>query len=263
MTNEKYLNFLLMVGGGSKYQDILNQATADGVTLPSEEQQSNQRTLFGSLVSIGVMDKFDAFWCFANDGSSDFATYNWKNPSTFKADVTTTSPTFTSDIGFNGNGTSSYIDLNIDPTDSSVTKYTRDDASFGVYSWDDIDTAANNYPISQETRIRIFQNSASDNNRINSAAPTSTTAISTSGTGLIGLTRGDASEFYGLSSDGNYSSAMAADSVVVSQTGNFVLNKFDTTFKSGRIGMAWVGGHLTATEWSNFVTAVNTYINTL
>ena len=266
MINEKYLNYILMFGGGlstdSDYQAVLDKATTEGFSLPSASQQVLQNTLLTDLKSAGVWDKLDSLHVFATDGDSDFATLNWKSPTTFQA-TKVSSPTFATNVGFNGNGTSSYVDLGIDPTDSAVTKYTRNDASFGVYAWDDIETSAYNYPITQSTRIRIFQRTASTNNRINNASPTSTEDISSSGTGLIGLNRDSSTQYRGLSSDGNVGTLINANSVVVNQTGNFVINKFSTTFKVGRIGLAWVGGSLTATEWGDYVTAVNTYISRL
>lgn len=252
-------------GGASfetEYQTLLDKGTASGFSLPSSAQQTAQNNLLKSLKTDGILTKLDAFYLFATNGDSDFATLNWIDPDEFQA-TKVSSPTFTTNVGFNGNGTSSHVELGVDPTDSDVTKYTRNDASFGVYSWDDIETSANNYPITQSTRIRIFQRTASTNNRINNASPTSTEDISSAGTGLIGLNRASSTQYRGLSSDGNLGTLMNADSVVVNQTGNFVINKFSTTFKSGRIGLAWVGGQLTSTEWSNYVTAVNTYISTL
>ena len=256
-----------VIGGGgaqrdSDYQAVLNKATTEGFNLPSRTNRDRQNTLLTSLKSAGVWAKLDALYVLATDGDSDFATLNWKSPTTFQA-TKVSSPTFTTNVGFNGNGTSSYLELGIDPTNVAVTKYLKDDASFGVYSWDDIDTSTFNYPISQSTRIRIFQKSASTNNRINNASPTSTEAITTSGTGLIGLNRSSSTQYRGLSSDGTLGTLINGGSITINQAGNFQLNKFSSTFKSGRIGLAWVGGGFTSTEWADYVTAVNTYIAAL
>ena len=135
----------------------------------------------------------DAPYVLATDGDSDFATLNWKSPTTFQA-TKVSSPTY-SGCWFYGNGTS-YLELGIDP--KGVDKYSKDDTSFGVYSWDVIDISTLNYPISQSTRIRILN---LHQQTICNIILTSTEVITTSGTGLIGLNR-IAPRNRGLSSDG-------------------------------------------------------------
>jgi hypothetical protein len=245
----------------SDYQAVLTRASDLSFALPSAAQQTAQNTLVADLKTAGVWTKLDALYVFATDGDSDYATLNWKAPSANQADKSS-SPTFTPDIGFNGNGTSSFLELPIDPS-TGLTNYVKDSASFGVYSWDDIETTENNYPISQSTRIRIQKRTAATTNRINNAAPTSTENISTSGTGLLGLNRTSSSQYGGLSSDGNLATLMNGSSIVINQVGNFTLNKFGSTYKEGRIGLAWIGGGLTSSEWADYVTAVNTYIGGL
>lgn len=251
------------LGVDTDYQAVLDYANdaSRNFALPSFAQQQAQSKLIADLKTAGVWAKLDALYVFATNGDSDYATLNWKAPSANQADKTS-SPTFTTNIGFNGNGTSSFLELAIDPS-VGLTNYVKNSASFGVYSWDDIETADNNYPISQSTRIRIQKRTAATTNRINNASPTSTENISTSGTGLLGLNRTNSTQYGGLSSDGSLATLMNGSSITINQEGNFTLNKFGSTYKQGRIGLAWVGGGLTSSEWSDYVTAVNTYIATL
>jgi hypothetical protein len=251
------------LGVDTDYQAVLDYANdaSRNFALPSFAQQQAQSKLVADLKTAGVWAKLDALYVLATDGDSDFATLNWKAPSANQADKSS-SPTFTTNIGFNGNGTSSFLELPIDP-ETGLTNYVKDSASFGVYSWDDIETADNNYPISQSTRIRIQKRTAATTNRINNASPTSTENISTSGTGLLGLNRTSSSQYGGLSSDGSLATLMNGNSITLNQVGNFTLNKFGGTYKQGRIGLAWVGGGLTSSEWADYVTAVNTYIGGL
>jgi hypothetical protein len=67
---------------------------------------------------------------FATDGNSSFATLNWKNPNANQSTLVN-SPTFTANQGFNGNGTSSYINTNYNPSTFSSPKYLLNDASLG------------------------------------------------------------------------------------------------------------------------------------
>jgi len=95
------------------YDQILNYATTNGYTLPSAPQQVLQRALLQTLIDNGIWDKLDTFALFATNGNSDFALIDWKRLSQYNA---VNSPTFSSNGGFTGNGTSSYVDTNFNPT---------------------------------------------------------------------------------------------------------------------------------------------------
>ena len=110
------------------YQAVLDRSTALGYTAPSAAQQTLQNTLVTDLKTAGVWDKLDVFYCFATDGDSDFATLNWKAPSSFQI-TKTNSPTFTTNEGFAQSGTA-YLDTNFQ-LDTDATNYTQDDA--GVF----------------------------------------------------------------------------------------------------------------------------------
>jgi hypothetical protein len=114
-------------GGGfdADYQAVLNYATTQGYTLPSSGQQTLQNQLVVDLKAGGIWSKLDTFGVFATDGDSDFALIDWIRLSQYTA---VNSPTFTTDEGFTGDGTSAYIDTNFNPSTSGVN-YTLDDAS--------------------------------------------------------------------------------------------------------------------------------------
>lgn len=112
----------------TEYQAILDKATALGYTLPSEAVRTKQNTLLASMKADGVWAKLDVFYVFAVDNNaSAFATLNWKNPNANQSTLVS-SPTFVSNGGFQGNGTSSYIDTNFNPATQGV-QYTQDNAS--------------------------------------------------------------------------------------------------------------------------------------
>jgi hypothetical protein len=120
----------LLHGGESfdaDYQAILNRATTLGYTLPSASVQAKQNTLLASLKSTGVWAKLDVFYVFAQDGGADFGTLNWKNPNANQSTLVN-APTFVSNGGLMGNGTSSYIDTNFNPATQGV-QYTQNNAS--------------------------------------------------------------------------------------------------------------------------------------
>ena len=115
----------------AQYQAVLAEATAQGYTLPSASQQVKQNILLNTLISSGVWAKLDLILVLANDGSKEFACINWKNPSGAKATLIS-SPTFTSNQGFNTNGTSSYIETNFNAATQGVN-FTNNSASEFAY----------------------------------------------------------------------------------------------------------------------------------
>lgn len=115
----------------TQYQAVLTEATAQGYTLPSPAQQTKQNTLMAALVSSGVFAKVDVLFVFANDGSKEFGCINWKNPTGAKANPIS-SPTFTTNLGFNSNGSSSYIDTNFNAATQGVN-FTNNNAGEFAY----------------------------------------------------------------------------------------------------------------------------------
>jgi len=119
------------------YQSVLDYGTAQGYTLPSGGQQTLQNDLVVALKAAGVWSKLDTFSVWATDGDSDFALIDWKRVTDYTA---INSPTFTANVGFQGDGVSSYVDSNYNASTSGVN-YVNNNYSFGWYM-DTFDTAA-------------------------------------------------------------------------------------------------------------------------
>lgn len=117
-------------GFTTEYKAILAEGTAQGYTLPSAGQQAKQNILLNTLISSGVWAKLDTLFVLANDGGASFACINWKNPSGTKATLVN-SPTFTSNQGFNSNGSSSYIDTNFNASTQGVNFTNNNAGEFG------------------------------------------------------------------------------------------------------------------------------------
>jgi len=96
-----------------------------GYTLPSSAQQVKQNQLMLSLKAGGIWNKLDTFAVFATDGNSNFALIDWKRLSLY---TQVNSPTFTTNQGFQGNGTSSYISTNFIPSTAGIN-FTLNNAS--------------------------------------------------------------------------------------------------------------------------------------
>jgi len=158
----------------ASYQAVLDRGTALGYTLPSPAQQIKQNQLVVDLKAAGIWSLLDVFYVFATDGDSDFATLNWINPAQFQSSKVN-SPTFTTNSGFNGNGTTSYINTNY--ATLSGTKVSLNSASFGLYMTTVVtigqdtqiagtDDANNNLAINNTTVQRINNSTNNLNNSV-------------------------------------------------------------------------------------------------
>lgn len=111
------------------YQTVLTYATTQGYTLPSTTQKALQSQVIQTLKTASIWNKLDLFYMFTTNGDSNFATLNWKSPSLYKASPVN-SPTFTSNSGFTGDGTSAYLTTGWNAT--LGVNFTQASASHGV-----------------------------------------------------------------------------------------------------------------------------------
>lgn len=119
-------------GLSTEYIAILTQATALGYTLPSGVQQTKQNTLLVALKNAGIWTKLDVFYVYANNGSKEFATLNWKNPSLYQTTLVN-SPTWASNVGFNSDGATSYLDTNFNAATNGVNFTNNSASEFGYH----------------------------------------------------------------------------------------------------------------------------------
>lgn len=255
-------------GGGpsfdADYQAVLDYATTQGYSLPSAGQQTLQNTLVTDLKTAGVWAKLDAFGVRAVDGDSNFALIDWKRLLTTTA---INSPTFTTNVGFTGDGATSYIDNLYNPSVDAVN-YTLNSASIGTYLQDDGGSGASGFvgyfghaettPLTKSAFISSFNTTKIG--RIN----TDVSGVSTSSFG---------NNFYLLSRTSSASVTMYADGSVLqtaSSTSTSLINNslFSLTRGlNGAIGapntypesLFCIGGDLSA-EAADFNTAVSTYL---
>jgi hypothetical protein len=115
----------------SAYQAVLDYASAQGYTLPSLSQQIQQNEIVSTLQSYSIWDKLDLFYLFKTDGDNDFATLNWVDPSSYKI-TEVNSPTFTTNVGFMGNGTNAYLNTGWNATIGP--NFIQTGATHGVYT---------------------------------------------------------------------------------------------------------------------------------
>ena len=128
-----------------------------------------QNQLLVDLKDAGIWSKLDVFYVFATDGDSDFASINWKDPNNFEI-FKVSSPTFTTNKGFEGNGTSAYLDTNWNLANDSVN-YQQNNAGVFVGVTEQPNTPATQNRLTGTTSsnynsaIRVDSNFASGFNR--------------------------------------------------------------------------------------------------
>ena len=92
-----------------------------------------QNEIIVELKNNSIWDKLDLFYLFKTDGDNDFATLNWVDPSSYKI-TEVNSPTFTTNVGFMGNGTNAYLNTGWDATIGP--NFIQTGATHGVYTSD-------------------------------------------------------------------------------------------------------------------------------
>jgi hypothetical protein len=237
------------------YQAVLDYATTQGYTLPSAGQQLLQNQLVVDLKDGGIWSKLDTFAVFATDGDSDFALIDWIRLTDYTA---VNSPTFTTDEGFQGNGTSSYIDTNFNPATQGVN-FANDNAGISLYV--KIAQTLGSETLGVPTTVIRLRNATSVLQRLNTDS-NSPVGINMSGTGVLTWNKNSSSNWTGYNNltqsfNSSFTSTVSPNSNVLI----FSLNG-TTTFSNPQISIVAMGSSLDA-ENTNLNTHFNSYINSL
>lgn len=114
-------------GYSTQYQAVLDYATSQGYTLPSDSTKAFDDSLVTYWDGTGDLAKLDAFWKLKTDGDENFSKINWINPGSNTATFHN-GFWFTSGVGWQGDGLNDYADLHWNPTDDG-SSYTLGTAS--------------------------------------------------------------------------------------------------------------------------------------
>jgi hypothetical protein len=205
--------------------------------------------------------KLDTFGVFATDGDSDFALIDWKRLSDYTA---INSPTFNINDGYEGNGTSSYINLNFNASTETII----DSLTFGV--WSNIGTNG-----AAQSLIGAIANSGigtqitpnlSTTQRVFVSANSSATTINNTG-----LSPNQDTELITLDTDGttqvlrrNTTTLGSSNQSQGQYNGNVFalarnLNGSPNVYSSTELAMVFYSEQLTITEIGDFQTSFSTY----
>jgi hypothetical protein len=249
-------------GGGfdADYQAVLDYATTQGYTLPSAGQQILQNQLVLDLKDGGIWSKLDTFGVFATDGDSDFALIDWIRLTDYTA---VNSPTFTTDEGFTSNGTSSYIDINYNPTIDAVN-LSLNNASIGFYEFATT-IGANGVNAGSDSGVNdilLTQKFVNGNGylRINDSKISRPSSTNYSNGLVIGQRINSSTlEYY---TPAKVLNSYTADSDNLNNV-NITFLKFASVYGLSPISIGFLGASFTSSEIDDFYNAVNTYITSL
>ena len=234
------------------YQAILDYATTQGYTLPSESQQLLQNQLVVDLKDGGIWSKLDTFAVFATDGDEDFALIDWKRLTQYTA---VNSPTFTSNGGFTGNGTSSHINTNYNPSTSGVN-YTLNNA--GRFYWVD-NRSGSVWEGTTTNGNNDSRNANSNQQRINQTSTSVTLAVSFAVDEFHAINRTSLNNVEFFTYNTQYSRTALSTSILNSN--QFIL-RGGGLYNASRFRFYAMGASLVS-ENTDFYNAMNTYFTSI
>lgn len=249
------INFIRFSKSGpvfdTDYQAVLNYATTNGYTLPSSAQQIKQNQLMLDLKSGGVWGRLDTFAVFATDGSSSFATIDWKRLTTY----TNNNCTFTTNQGFTGNGSNGWIDTNYNASTQAVN-YLLDDASRYIYHWSGSSTFDGN---TFSVVYNSMRGGASVSQTINSSNNLTTSFTYTTTKGMKSIHRTSSSDV--TTYNEKTGTANTQLSTVLNNINQFILRR-GGVYSTNTVS-AYAMGASMISQNSAFVDAMDAYINSL
>lgn len=210
--------------------------------------------LIVSLKTAGVWAKLDVLYLFAAH-DSQAALLNWVSTS-YNAS-TVNSPAFTTDRGFQGNGSSSYLSSNFNPATASSPKFIQNSAHVSVWN------RSSNYTWggdvgSSNVQLRPLYDSSFTFYQVNSNSQTVMTPPTTAGTKhqLARRSGASATAYFAQGS------MQHSDTTSSSTPGNATINflNYSTTYSNHQLASGSIGASLTDTEIADFSNALQTYM---
>ncbi|MVO95073.1 hypothetical protein [Rhizobium leguminosarum] len=229
-------------------------------TPPTTDRASLYNTLILSLKSAGVWSKLDALYIFAA-ADSQAAGLNLVN-SNFTC-TPFSSPTFTPDRGYAGDGSTSYVDTNYDTGDSANIKLQRNSATLGVYA--NTSTAAADVRECGSRNFAATTFGSTSGMSFRSAATNTDTTVTTfaNSVAMSATSRSNVSN-HDTYRNGVFVETLTRTSVVLSLShllvGCFNNNGVPSQFSSRRVACVFAGSSMTSGELLAAYNAIHTYL---
>lgn len=254
-------------GGGTPGYTFVNSEAETVVNAfsvaPDDARKELIDDLVGALKTAGVWTKLDVLYLVAAH-DAQAARVNWKSPGTY--DLTAVnSPTFTTDRGYAGDGTTSYLTTGFDPSGGGFN-YTQNSVSIGAWARSGADTGSLGATLIGATTAFLIPRSTSDTLRGRTNQGSSSNCSDTSITTRFGLSvlNRSASNLTTGYRNGVAKGTYATASTALSAAAFFVgaMNNAGTpaSFVDNQISAAFLGGSLDGTEQTDTYNALATYM---
>lgn len=243
---------------GTSDTDYDNLIAAMSVA-PTDFRKGLIARFIGALYAASVWTKIDAMWVMAAH-DEQAARLNWKSPGSFTL-TAVNSPTFVADTGFNGNGSTSYLDTGWDRATNGV-QYTQDNAHASCYQRT---FGNNNVPPFADNqagpRVAIGGRPASSGG--GSTLINTSTLVNGPASGTLpiqGLGRRNNATQVSLLRDGVQVTAPTTANSGALGTADLVFGKYGNTYVSAQVCGGSVGAYFDDTEALAFYNAWNAYM---
>lgn len=253
----------LLLGGGARavtYDAAASTLFAAMTTPPTTARKAQINTLILALKAAGVWSLLDVFYVLAA-ADSQAARLNWKTPGTFDA-VAVSSPSFTADRGYTGDGSTSRLRTQFTPSVNGVN-YTQNDAAAWLWNLtegqDNTGQELGN-AVTPRTFTRIRNTSNQAIMAVNSGS-TSTTVANSTALGFFGSQRVSGTTV-NVFKNGASLGTSAPGAAAITATEQWICGANSTVFSARQIAAASWGASLAGKE-AAFYSALLTYMQSV
>lgn len=225
--------------------------------MSSQPDGARKKLISGTIVALkaaGIWSKLDALYLFAAH-DSQAALLNWISTS-YNA-TSLSSPTFTTDRGFTGNGSNAYINSNFNPSAASTPNFVQNSAHVSLWSRT---PGGSSQPdlgsVAGDTSIYCRNTLAQARYQVNDTA--STTLSNSDGSGHFLAVRPNSSNKILYRNGGSLGSTSQASSAVENSSIYFLRRA--SSYSSRELAAGSIGASLDGTEATAFYNAIQAYM---
>lgn len=255
--------------GGNRYRRLYSGITYDPAavalfaamtTPPTQARKALIDQTIRSLKSAGVWARLDVMWCLAAH-NAQAARLNWITPGSFGL-TAVSSPTFTADRGYTGDGASSYLSSTFQPGISGAA--TQDDVSLSAFALTSTVAASTDIG-NTASHIRTYNagNTGAESRLMSSLVSDATVAAS--GRKMVTTTRSGAAS-YDIYINGALGASQTRASIAPTAAGIFVLARnigSASELSARQVAFGASGRSLSADQNAALYTAINTYLTAI
>lgn len=214
-----------------------------------------------ALYAGGIWAKLDVMWVLAAH-DEQAARLNWITPASFTL-TAVNSPTFTTDRGFAGNGTTSYLDTGWDAA-TNGSQYTQDSAHVGSYQRTAATVGTGSTGLGSGTALNVGVNASAAASTARARINTTTLGVNPGESGTLplhrmGIRRASSTTIIPMLDGVDGASLSLTSSALNSSDLNFGRNN-TTSFANTQFAAGHIGGALDATEGLAIYNALYAYM---